>query len=160
MDIDIIQKLDGNNSISLNDMLKSIKLNEECTFSEALLIFMDFIKKNSVIDYQVNSLLDDFSGKIKLLNKYKDYLQDSLFMLLYLSLMMYNDLSNTNIKNKIKLNEFIKLTTGINNNLNFPIEFIKEIYNDIYDKIKDDNIIDNILHDKTIISDKKKCIIL
>ena len=81
-------------------------------------------------------------------------------MLLYLSLMMYNDLSNTNIKNKIKLNEFIKLTTGINNNLNFPIEFIKEIYNDIYDKIKDDNIIDNILHDKTIISDKKKCIIL
>jgi Sec7-like guanine-nucleotide exchange factor len=160
MDIDIIEKLDGNNSISLNDMLKSIKLKEECTFSEALLIFVDFIKKNSVIDYQVNSLLDDFSGKIKLLNKYKDYLHDSLFMLLYLSLMMYNDLSNTNIKNKIKLNEFIKLTTGINNNSNFPIEFIKEIYNDIYDKIKDDNIIDNILHDKTIISDKKKCIIL
>ena len=57
----------------------------------------------------------------------------------------------------MKLNGFIKMTNGINNNSNFPTDLIEQVYNDIYDKIKNEDIPNNILHDKKIKHDRKKC---
>mgnify|MGYP003338990172 FL=1 len=112
------------------------------------------------MDFQIYNILDIWSGKICTLNKYKEYPRDALFMLIYLSIMLYNDLANPEIKNKMNLKKFIKMTDGLLNNTNFPEEFITEIYNNIYDKIKEENIKNNILHDKQIISNNKGCIIL
>lgn len=77
-------------------------------------------------------------------------------MLLYVTIMLYNDLANPDIKNKIKLKGFIKMTDGLLNNNNFPKDFITEIYNDIYDKIKEENIENNILQNKKFEQSNKK----
>lgn len=144
--------------LSLNESLKLIILESSMTFSQIILIFIDFINKNNIIDHQLNNLLDDYTEKIIQLETYKIYTPDNIFMLLYISIMIYNDLSNPDIKNKIKLQQFIKMT-NINNNT-FSEDMIKHIYIDIYDYIKEKNIENNILHNKKIKNNKKKCIIL
>jgi hypothetical protein len=143
--------------MSLHDSLKLININSNMTFSQILFSFIDFSKKNSIIDNKLNNLLDDYSAKIIKLDSYKDYQQDMIFMLLYISIMMYNDLSNPDVKNKIKIEQFTKMVLDF---YKFPKDMIKNIYNDAYDKIKQENIENNLLHDKKMISNKKTCIIL
>lgn len=147
--------------MTLEDKIKNIEFNENLNFLDTFFILQNFISEEHIIDYQLASIFDEFSGKIKKLQSCSKYQQDSLFILLYSSTMTYNDLINPEIKNKIKLNNFIKMLEGCNNNNNFPTEFLTEIYDKIYDKIKEMNIKNNILHDKKIISDKQnKCILL
>ena len=131
--------LDNNNLLFLHERLKLIKLNNNTKFSEALFIFEDFIKYNYINRDYIPKLLDFYSGKIILLDEYKNYDQSNLFMLLYVSALLYDDLSNPYIKKKMKMKDFIKITNGLNNNSNFPIELIKEIYNDIYDNTQNNN---------------------
>lgn len=147
--------------MSIDDKLRNIELDLDISFTNALSIFQDFISSNKIMDFQVYNLLDIWSAKINKLNKYNKYPHESIFMLLYVTIMLYNDLANPDIKNKIKLKSFIKMTNGLNNNNNFPEDFITEIYNDIYDKIKEENIENNILdYKKFEQSNKKTCIIL
>ena len=146
--------------VSLDEKIKLIKLDENSTFSEALFILQEFLQSYNVFGHQIYNLLDNYSGKIQNLNKYSEYPQDMLFMLLYISIMLYNDLANPKIINKIKLNTFIKMISDINNNIKIADDIIIDIYNSIYDKIKHDNIENNKLHDKKITYDKKYCNIL
>ena len=143
------------------EKLKEIILDDNIDFVDALFIFQDFLQNNKILDYQINELLDDYSGKIKRINSCKEYPQDVLFILLYSCIMLYNDLANPNVKKKIKLNGFINMLKGCNINNNFPAEFLTNIYNKIYHKIKNENIINNKLHNEKIIYDKKSsCVIL
>lgn len=136
------------------DKLKIIELNENIDFADALFILQDFLQENEILDYQIASILDDYSEKITKINSCKEYNHDVLLILLYSSVMLYNDLSNPEIKKKLKLQNFIKMMNGCNNNKNFPMNFLTNIYNKIYDKIKSYNIIDNILHQNNFDNDK------
>ena len=119
-----------------------------------MFILQDFLQENEILDYQIASILDDYSEKITKINSCKEYNHDVLLILLYSSVMLYNDLANPKIKKKLKLNGYIKMMNGCNNNKNFPMNFLTNIYNKIYDKIKSYNIIDNILHQNDFDNDK------
>ena len=142
--------------MSIDDKLRNINLDMDISFTGSLFILQDFISSNDIMDFQIYNILDIWSGKICTLNKYKEYPRDALFMLIYLSIMLYNDLANPEIKNKMNLKKFIQMTNGLLNNKNFPEDFITEIYNNIYNKINGNgnrNRNDNI-------KSKKTCIIL
>ena len=125
--------------MSIDEKLKDIQLDANMSFGESLFILQDFISNNDIIDFQIYNLLDIWSGKICLLNKYKEYPRDAIYMLIYVSIMLYNDLANPEIKNKMNLKKFIKMTNGLLNNTNFPEDLITEIYNNIYNKINKEN---------------------
>jgi hypothetical protein len=141
------------------EKLKLIELNEYIDFVDALFILQDFLQKNEILYYQITSLLVDYSEKITKINTCKEYNNDTILILLYSSVLLYNDLSNPVIKKKLKLKNFIKMMIGCNNNKDFPIDFLTHIYNKIYDRIKSYNIKDNILHSNDELN-KKKCYIL
>jgi hypothetical protein len=145
--------------ITPEDKLKIIKLDENIDFADALFILQDFLQENEILDYQITSILDDYSEKIIKINICKEYNNDTLLILLYSSVLLYNDLSNPEIKKKLKLQNFIKMMNGCNNNKDFPMDFLTKIYNKIYDRIKSYNITDNILHSNDELN-KKKCYIL
>jgi Sec7-like guanine-nucleotide exchange factor len=144
------------NNYTIEDRLKDIKFENNLEFTDALFILQDFITNENIIDYQVQSILDDYSEKIMTLTDCNGYTKESLYILLYSSIMIYYDLVNIEIKNKIKLNSFIRMMAKCNNNDDFPKDFLTKIYNNIYDKIKELNIINNELHDKKITEDRKK----
>ena len=148
-----------NTDIIPEDKLKIIELNENIDFADALFILQDFLQENEILDYQIASILDDYSEKITKINTCKEYNHDVLLILLYSSVMLYNDLANPKIKKKLKLNGYIKMMNGCNNNKDFQINFLTNIYTKIYDKIKNTNIKDNILHSNENLN-KKKCYIL
>ena len=141
------------------NVLQNIILDDNIDFIDALFILQDFLISNNILDYQINRILDIYSKKIKNISKYNNYDQDIIFLLLYSSIMLYNDLANPQVINKIKHNEFIKMLENINND-QLTFDVLSNIYNKIYDKIKDKNIENNKLHDKTILTCKKSCIIL
>jgi hypothetical protein len=157
--IDTLKKSLLDTDITPEEKLKLIKLNENIDFVDALFILQDFLQENEILDYQITSLLDDYSEKITKINTCKEYNHDVLLILLYSSVMLYNDLSNPVIKKKLKLKNFIKMMNGCNNNKDFQINFLTHIYNKIYDRIKSYNIKDNILHSNDELN-KKKCYIL
>jgi len=146
--------------------LTNITLEENCDFVCAMFIFQDFISKSNILENKINlyDLLNDYSEKIHKLTKYNNFEKDSLFILLYSSIMLYNDLADPDVKNKMTLKQFIKMLNGCNSNNNFPIELLNDIYNKIYDKIKKIDISNNIIElDNLGVSINKKnktCIIL
>jgi Sec7-like guanine-nucleotide exchange factor len=91
-----------------------------------------------------------------------DYSQESIFILLYSSILLYNDLFNIKIQKKITLKQFIKMLKGCNSKNDFPEDLLISIYDNVQinNKANVDNIdnIDNIARDKN----KKNswCIIL
>jgi Sec7-like guanine-nucleotide exchange factor len=145
-------------SDNIND---NITLDDNMDFVDALFVLQDYLSEKTISDNQNIFILETFSEKIKKLNKYKEIDQSSLFILLYVSIMLYNDLANPDIKHKIKLNKFINMLRGCNNkneynnDTNFPTELLNDIYNKIYNKIKELNIKDNILDEP-----KRSCVIL
>ena len=145
--------------------LTNITLEENCDFVDAMFIFQDFISESNILETEINlhDLLNDYSEKIHNLKKYNNFEKDSLFILLYLSIMLYNDLANPYVKNKMKLKQFIKMLNGCNSNNNFPIELLNDIYKRIYNKIKMDisnNIIELDNLEVSINKKNKTCIIL
>ncbi|UKK03004.2 putative GTP/GDP exchange factor for ARF [Theileria orientalis] len=89
------------------------------------------------------SLVNDHgstSNKIKIENKHGfAYIQDynAIFVLCYSIIMLNTDLHNNQIKNKMKLEDFIRNNRGTNDGKNFSTEFLKDIYNTIkYHEIK------------------------
>lgn len=157
--IDMFKKTLYESDNTPEEKLKLIELNEYIDFVDALFILQDFLQKNEILDYQITSLLVDYSEKITKINTCKEYNNDALLILLYSSVLLYNDLSNPVIKKKLKLKNFIKMMNGCNNKKDFPIDFLTHIYNKIYDRIKSYNIKDNILHSNDELN-KKKCYIL
>ena len=91
--------------MSIDDKLRNINLDMDISFTGSLFILQDFISSNDIMDFQIYNILDIWSGKICTLNKYKEYPRDALFMLIYLSIMLYNDLANPEIKNKKALDK-------------------------------------------------------
>jgi len=145
--------------------LTNITLEENCDFVDAMFIFQDFISESNILETEINlhDLLNDYSEKIHNLKKYNNFEKDSLFILLYSSIMLYNDLANPYVKNKMKLKQFIKMLNGCNSNNNFPIELLNDIYKRIYNKIKMDisnNIIELDNLEVSINKKNKTCIIL
>ena len=142
--------------------LQNIILNDNNDFIDALFILQDFLSVNNILDYQINNILNIYSEKIKNISKYNNYDIDIIFLLLYSSIMLYNDLANPEVINKIKHNEFVKMLNNINNS-QISCKFLSNIYNKIYDKINNENIKNNKLHNKKIITcekSTKSCIIL
>ncbi|BAM41682.1 likely GTP/GDP exchange factor for ARF [Theileria orientalis strain Shintoku] len=80
------------------------------------------------------------STKVKIENKNGfAYIQDynAIFVLCYSIIMLNTDLHNNQIKNKMKLEDFIRNNRGTNDGKNFSTEFLKDIYNTIkYHEIK------------------------
>ncbi|ORM40073.1 ARF guanine-nucleotide exchange factor GNOM [Babesia sp. Xinjiang] len=62
---------------------------------------------------------------------------DVIFVLSYSIIMLNTDLHNTQIKKKMKLEDFVRNNKGINNGKNLPYEFLEDIYTTIkYHEIK------------------------
>jgi hypothetical protein len=139
--------------------LEEITFTDNMDFIDILFILQDFIIMHNILDNQISDILNIYSAKIKKLSNYNNYDVNTIFLLLYSSIMLYNDLANPKIIKKIKHNEFIKMFYNINNN-----QLLKNtlscIYNKIYDKIKNENIKNNVLHNKNILTSKKSCMIL
>ena len=114
--IDTLKKSLLDTDITPENKLEIIELDENIDFADALFILQDFLHDNNILDYQIASILDDYSGKITKINSCKEYSQTELFLLLYSSIMLYNDLANPAIKKKLKLNGYIKMMNGCNNN--------------------------------------------
>lgn len=56
---------------------------------------------------------------------------DVIFVLSYSIIMLNTDLHNTQIKRKMKLDDFVRNNKGINNGKNLPFDFLEDIYNTI-----------------------------
>ncbi|CDR97430.1 Sec7 domain containing protein, putative [Babesia bigemina] len=56
---------------------------------------------------------------------------DVIFVLSYSIIMLNTDLHNSQIKKKMKLEDFIRNNKGINNGKNLPFEFLEDIYTTI-----------------------------
>ncbi|GFE53548.1 Sec7 domain-containing protein [Babesia ovis] len=56
---------------------------------------------------------------------------DTIFVLSYSIIMLNTDLHNTQIKKKMKLEDFIRNNKSINNGKNLPFEFLEDIYTTI-----------------------------
>lgn len=57
--------------------------------------------------------------------------QDAVYVLSYSIIMLNTDQHNKQVRNRMKLEEFIKNNRGINGGANFPAEFLTAIYEDI-----------------------------
>ena len=135
------------------DNLQNIMLTDDMNFTDLLFILQEFLFTHNILDNENILMLETYSEKIYKLKNFSCYNKDTIFLLLYLSIMLYNDLCDPRIINKIKQNEFIKLFNTIDDKLSYDL--LENIYNNINDNIKN-----NILHDKKIITYKKSCIIL
>lgn len=144
------------------DFLENLKLDENCNFVDTIFIFQDLLYENNITNnnkIDEYNLINKYSEKIKNLKKYKNFTQESIFILLYSSIMLYNDLCNPTITKKLSLKQFIKMLYKCNSNENFPVELLTDIYTKIYNKIKALNIENNKLESITK-QNKKTCIIL
>ncbi|GIX61193.1 Sec7 domain-containing protein [Babesia caballi] len=56
---------------------------------------------------------------------------DVIFVLSYSIIMLNTDLHNSQVKKKMKLEDFVKNNKGINNGKNLPFEFLEDIYTTI-----------------------------
>ncbi|UKJ90017.2 putative GTP/GDP exchange factor for ARF [Theileria orientalis] len=99
--------------------------------------------QQSIGSIWTESLVNDqvaVSNKVKIENKHGfAYIQDynAIFVLCYSIIMLNTDLHNNQIKNKMKLEDFIRNNRGTNDGKNFSTEFLKDIYNTIkYHEIK------------------------
>lgn len=144
-------------SIHITQKIKEIELEEHTTFTEALFLLQDIISSDTISsdNNKVIIAMNDFSEKMISIDCCKEYSQDSIFILLYSSILLYNDLFNIKIQKKITLKQFIKMLKGCNSEKDFPEDLLISIYNEIEQK--------NI-NDKINKSDKDKqnnwCIIL
>ena len=144
-------------SIHITQKIKEIELEEHTTFTEALFLLQDIISSDTISsdNNKVIIAMNDFSEKMRSIDCCKEYSQDSIFILLYSSILLYNDLFNIKILKKITLKQFIKMLKGCNSEKDFPEDLLISIYNEIEQK--------NI-NDKINKSDKDKqnnwCIIL
>uniref|UniRef100_A0A3B0MZI6 Vesicle trafficking protein (SEC7 homologue), putative n=1 Tax=Theileria annulata TaxID=5874 RepID=A0A3B0MZI6_THEAN len=89
-----------------------------------------------------NTTLNSQVGNEKVKLEHKPgfaYIQDynAIFVLCYSIIMLNTDLHNSQIKNKMKLEDFIRNNRGTNDGKNFPSEFLQDIYKTIkYHEIK------------------------
>jgi hypothetical protein len=148
-----------NNKNDCINEIQNISFDDNMTFVDTLFVLQNFLFIHNILDNHISIILDIYSSKIKKISNYNNYDQDTIFLLLYSSIMLYNDLANAHIINKIKHNEFIKMFDNINNN-QLSRELLSDIYNKIYDRIKHENIQNNKLHDKKILTSKSSCVFL
>ena len=56
---------------------------------------------------------------------------DAAYVLAYSIIMLTTDLHSQNVKRKMTKEDFIKMTRGINDNRDLPVDFVSSIYDDI-----------------------------
>lgn len=152
-------------SIHISKKIKETELDENTTFVEALFLLQDILSSDS--DSNDNNkaiiVMNDFSEKMKSLKCCLDYSQESIFILLYSSILLYNDIFNIKIKKKITMNQFIKMLKGCNSKNDFPEDFLISIYHNVQTNKSDKNDKDD-KSDKSDKNDKNKknnwCVIL
>jgi hypothetical protein len=151
-------------SVHIAKKIKDTELDENTTFVEALFLLQEILSSDTDSNDNTKAIvaMNDFSEKMKSLKCCLDYSQESIFILLYSSILLYNDLFNIKIQKKITLKQFIKMLKGCNSKNDFPEDLLISIYDNVQinNKANVDNIdnIDNIARDKN----KKNswCIIL
>ena len=144
-------------SFHISKKIAEIDLEPNTSFVDALFFLQDIISEDS--DSKNNNKLclifDNFSQKMKSLECCKDFEQDAIFILLYSSILLYNDIFDIKIKKKITLQQFFKMLKGCNSSKDFPEEFLKSIYELINAKM------DKQLDEKIEKNNKKSfCVIL
>lgn len=125
-------------SIHITQKIKEIELEKHTKFTEALFLLQDIISSDTISsdNNKVIIAMNDFSEKMKSIDCCKEYSQDAIFILLYSSILIYNDLFNIKIKKKITFNQFIKMLKGCNSEKDFPEDLLISIYNEIKEKNK------------------------
>jgi len=111
------------------DNLQDIMLTDDMNFTDLLFILQEFLFTHNILDNENILILETYSEKIYKLKNFSCYNKDTIFLLLYLSIMLYNDLCDPHIINKIKQNEFIKLFNTIDDKLSYDL--LENIYNNI-----------------------------
>ena len=110
-------------SIHIGKKIKEIELEENTTFTDALFLLQDILSTDTDAsdNNKLTLIINDFSEKMRALKCCKDYSQDSIFILIYSSILLYNDIFNIKIKKKITLQQFIRMLKGCNSNNNIQL---------------------------------------
>ncbi|SCM11845.1 protein transport protein SEC7, putative [Plasmodium chabaudi adami] len=151
-----------NDTERCNDSQNTTKNNSECISNEnteqshnivtSKTIASEFSEFEEKIDFKKNEDRDDnvhrnvyyMSKKIQSMSEEeikKKYVivenSDVIFILTYSIIMLNTDLHNNQVKNKMKLEEFIKNNRGINNGKNIDRIYLENLYNCIlHEEIK------------------------
>ena len=121
--------------IKISDDINN-ELNKKHTFVDYVFLIKKYnTEQNIDLDYLLQKISKDIQQKRKFIN----LSSDSIYILLYSSLMLYDELNNKDITKKISKQQFISMLNKCNNGENFNVKLLSDIYNKINKKINKKN---------------------
>jgi hypothetical protein len=128
---------DDDDEITNNNIDLNLKLNKKNNFIDYVFIIKEYTKLNNVNnEINLDLLLKKISTNIQSHKHFIDVNIDSIYILLFSSLLLYDDLMDDNITKKMTKNQFCIMLNKCNNGDNYDVKLLHSIYIGINKKIK------------------------
>ena len=107
-----------------------ICLLEGLEIDQALRVYLDLFTMPGE-SQQIDRIIQAFAGKYHQDNPSLFNSAEAAYTLSYLLMMLQTDLHNPQVKEKMKLQEYIKIARGINDGQDLPTEYLTNLYNSV-----------------------------